>query len=142
MHEAEEAHNTLKEIDETIQRTQAKEQERQRAEKLELIAAWKRERELKKRAIDEEQERLERKKLQDEEKRLAEIDEQKRIVEQVRREREEMERIEREREIKQQRLQQEMRQRSATSGIRKFRERVCISLSARTAVDLRCLIRM
>ena len=141
MHEAEEAHNTLKEIDETIQRTQAKEQERQRAEKLELITAWKRERELKKRAIDEEQERLERKKLQDEEKRLAEIDEQKKIVEQVRREREEMERIEREREIKQQRLQQEMRQRSATNGIRKFRERVCISLSARTSVDLRCLIR-
>ena len=141
LNEAEEAHNTLKEIDETIQRTQAKEQERVRAEKLELIAAWKRERESKKRAIDEEEERLERKKLQDEEKRLVELEEQKRLVEQVRREREETERIEREREIKQQRLQQEMRQRSATSAIRKFRERVGLWRVSRAFLYRDCLLR-
>jgi hypothetical protein len=50
-------------------------------------------------------------------------------VEQIRREREQNERIEQEQEAKQQRLQQEIRQRTATAGIRKFRQRVRISNS-------------
>ncbi|CAF4249611.1 unnamed protein product, partial [Adineta steineri] len=92
LHEAEQAHNTIKEIDETIQRAQTKEQERIRAEKLALIAAWKQERELKKREVDEEQERIEKKKQEDEEKRFTDKEEQRKLVEQIRREREEAER--------------------------------------------------
>jgi hypothetical protein len=128
LHEAEQAHNTLKEIDETINRVQAKEQERIRAEKLALISAWKQERELKKREIDEEQERIEKKKQLEEEKRFADKEEQRKLVEQIRREREETERIEQEHEAKQRRLQQEIRQRTATTAIRKFRQRVKISI--------------
>ncbi|CAF1521910.1 unnamed protein product [Adineta steineri] len=123
LHEAEQAHNTIKEIDETIQRAQTKEQERIRAEKLALIAAWKQERELKKREIDEEQERIEKKKQEDEEKRFTDKEEQRKLVEQIRREREESERIQHEQEGKQRRLQQEIRQRRATAAIHKFRER-------------------
>lgn len=128
LQEAEQAHNTLKEIDETIQRTQTKEQERIRAEKLALVAAWKKERELKKREIDEEKERIEKKKQLDEERRFAEKEEQRILVEQIRREREETERIEQEQEAKERRLQQEIRQRTATTAIRKFRQRVRISI--------------
>ncbi|CAF3472942.1 unnamed protein product [Rotaria sordida] len=123
LHEAEQAHNTLKEIDETIHQVQVKEQERIRAEKSALIAAWKQERELKKREIEEEQERIEKKKQHDEAKRYTGKDEQRQLVEQIRREREETERIEQEQEAKQRRLQQEIRQRTATVAIRKFRER-------------------
>ncbi|CAF2486930.1 unnamed protein product [Rotaria sp. Silwood2] len=123
LHEAEQAHNTLKEIDEAVHRVQAKEQERIRAEKSALLVAWKQERELKQQEIEEEQERIERKKQQDEAKRLAEKEEQKKLVEQIRREREENERIEQEQEARQRRLQQEIRQRTATAAIRKFRER-------------------
>ncbi len=128
LQDAEQAHNTLKEIDETINRVQAKEQERIRAEKLALIAAWKQDRELKKREIDEEQERLEKKKQLEEERRLAEKDEQRKLVEQIRREREETERMEQEHEAKQRRLEQEIRQRTATAGIRRFRQRVNLSI--------------
>ena len=48
----------------------------------------------------------------------------KKLVQQIRRERNETERIEREQDIKQRRLEQEIRQRTATVAIRKFRERV------------------
>ncbi|CAF3431830.1 unnamed protein product [Rotaria sp. Silwood1] len=123
LHEAEQAHNTLKEIDEAIYRVQAKEQERIRVEKSALIATWKQERELKKREIEEEQEQIEKKKQQDEAKRFAEKEDQRKLVEQIRREREETERIQQEQEVKQRRLQQEIRQRTATTAIRKFRER-------------------
>lgn len=126
LHDAEQAHNTLKEIDETLQRAQAKEQERKRAERLALVAAWKQERELKKREIEEEKERNEKRKQLEEEKRFAEKEDQRKLVEQIRREREETERIQQENEAKQRRLQQEIRQRTATSAIRKFRQRVKI----------------
>ncbi|CAF1199471.1 unnamed protein product [Adineta ricciae] len=131
LQEAEQAHNTLKEIDETIQKTQVKEQERKRAEKLALLAAWKQERELRKREVDEEQERIEKDKRVQEEKRFVEKEEQRKLVEQIRREREETERIEHEQEVKQRRLEQEVRQRTATAAIRKFRERDMIHLEDR-----------
>ncbi|UJR36971.1 hypothetical protein I4U23_029679 [Adineta vaga] len=123
LHEAEQAHNTIKEIDETIQKAQTKDQERKRAEKLALINAWKQERELRKREMDEEQERIENKKREDEERRFTDKEEQRKLVEKIRREREETERIEQEQEAKQRRFQQEIRQRTATTAIRKFRER-------------------
>jgi hypothetical protein len=100
---------------------------------LALVAAWKQERELKKRQIDEEKERMEKRKQLDEEKRFAEKEEQRILVEQIRREREENERIEREQEAKQQRLQQEIRQRTATTAIRKFRQRVKILIENKNA---------
>lgn len=114
----------MKEIDETIQRAQAKEQERLRAEKLEQLAVWKQERELKKREIDEEKERLEEKKQLEERRRLTEKIEQKKLIEQIRHERDEMERMEHERQIREQRLEHEIRQKTATSAIRQFRQRV------------------
>lgn len=127
LQEAEQAHNTLREIDETLQKAQAKEQERLRKEKLAQIAAWKKDRELKKQEIDEEKERLEKKKQLDEERRFAEKDEQRKLVEQVRQQREQIERQEEEQEIRQRQLEQQIRQRTATAAIRKFRQRVDFS---------------
>ena len=129
LQEAEQAHQTLKEIDETLHKAQLKEQERLRTERLEQIANWKRERELKKREIDEEKQREEEKKRQEEQRRFIEKEEQKKLVEQIRREREENERREREQTFKQKRFEEEVRQRTATSAIRKFRERVRFSSS-------------
>ncbi|CAF2039949.1 unnamed protein product [Rotaria magnacalcarata] len=123
LQEAEQTHNTIKEIDDAIQRTQAKEQERLRTEKAALLAAWKQERDLKKQQIDEEKERIEMKKQQEEAKKIAEKEDQRKLVEQIRREREETERREEEQEAKQRRLEQEIRKRTATVAIRKFRER-------------------
>lgn len=129
LHEAEQAHSTLKVIDDTLQQAQVKENEQKRAEKLVMIAAWKREREMRKREIDEEKERIEKKKQEAEDRRLGEKDEQRKLVEQIRREREETERLEQAREAKQRRLEQEMRERAATAGVRKFRERVSLRLT-------------
>ena len=62
----------------------------------------------------------------EEEKRFGDKEEQRKLVEQIRREREETERIQRENEVKQLRLQQEIRQRTATTAIKQFRQRVIL----------------
>ena len=141
LQEAEQAHQTLKEIDETLHKAHLKEQERLRTERLEQIAAWKRERETKKQLIDEEKQREDERKQRDEERRFAGKEEQKKLIEQIRRERDETERQEREQSLKQKRLEHEIRQRTATSAIRKFRERVRSFFSRSSRSSLRLVLR-